>query len=201
MNLFDGTLIDLIALSTRDAQNNWDLQLGVVLMAYRSSVHASTGFTPFSLMFGSEMRVPLEIMFGGRPNQPRTHVEAIDRLRDTLQSSYELARTRMQTSHKRQKDYYDRNTTGNRYKIGDKEWLFAPALKKSECAKFHIAWTGPWTVLNQLSDVTYRIKDNTGKMKVVHFDRLKLYLEPIPQPEKDISDSSEESEMAFLKTF
>ena len=48
---FNRTLIDLIALSTRDAQNSWDLQIGVVLMAFRSSVQASTGFTPYSLMF------------------------------------------------------------------------------------------------------------------------------------------------------
>ena len=39
---------------------SWDDQLDFAMMAYRSSVHSSTGHTPFEMMFGREMRVPLD---------------------------------------------------------------------------------------------------------------------------------------------
>ena len=33
-------------------QTDWDVHLDGVLFAYRTSVHKSTGFTPFEIMFG-----------------------------------------------------------------------------------------------------------------------------------------------------
>ena len=37
------TIIDLLKLNVCDATNNWDLNIGLTLMAYRSEVQASTG--------------------------------------------------------------------------------------------------------------------------------------------------------------
>uniref|UniRef100_A0A8C5FYF3 Gypsy retrotransposon integrase-like protein 1 n=1 Tax=Gouania willdenowi TaxID=441366 RepID=A0A8C5FYF3_GOUWI len=45
-----------------DNQLNWDSLLPYVMMAYRSSVHASTGFTPYKVLFGWEMVLPVDIM-------------------------------------------------------------------------------------------------------------------------------------------
>ena len=131
-------------------------------------------------MFGREMRMPIDIMYGSPPTQQGTRVQAIDQMKTVMEKSYELARIHLDASHKRQKDYYDRSTTGNRFKIGEKVLLYTPALKKNECPKFHKPWTGPWTISNQLSDVNFRIQNSKGKMKVVHFDRMKKFYE-VPQ--------------------
>ena len=37
-------------------------------MAYRSSVHYSTGFTPHYLVFGHEISLPLDIMYRPPPS-------------------------------------------------------------------------------------------------------------------------------------
>ena len=42
-----------------------DEHLDFCMMAYRSSVHSSTGHNPFELMFGREMRITLDVMVGG----------------------------------------------------------------------------------------------------------------------------------------
>ena len=43
-------------------QQNWDVLLPFVMMAYRNSVHASTGFTPYRVLFGQEMVLPIDVM-------------------------------------------------------------------------------------------------------------------------------------------
>ncbi|UYV83360.1 K02A2.6-like [Cordylochernes scorpioides] len=40
------------------AGNNWDTTLPMVAFAIRTTVHASTGFTPAKLVFGHELRLP-----------------------------------------------------------------------------------------------------------------------------------------------
>ena len=48
-------------------------------------------------------------------------------------------------------------------------------MKRGQHRKLHHPWTGPYQVLKQISEATYRIKQVDGKRqrKVVHFDRLK----------------------------
>ena len=57
------TLIELLALNVVNPTENWALNLGLVLIAYRSAVQSSTGFTPHFMLFGREMRLPLDIMY------------------------------------------------------------------------------------------------------------------------------------------
>ena len=41
---------------------NWDRHLKYLLFAYRSTPHCVTGFSPFTLMFGRDVRGPLDIL-------------------------------------------------------------------------------------------------------------------------------------------
>ena len=45
------TLQDMLAKCINEDQSNWSQQLPYVLMAYRSSVHESTKYTPEFLIF------------------------------------------------------------------------------------------------------------------------------------------------------
>ena len=184
------TLLDLLSLNAIDVQESWDVQLGLVLMAYRSSVQTSTGFTPYLLLTGREMRVPIDIMYGATPDIQNTHSQAVADVKQKLEKAYTLVRSNLESAQKRQKDYYDRLSNGNRYNVGTKVWLFSPAVGKQVHPKFHRPWTGPWIVQKRISDVTYRIKSSDGKTKVVHFDRLKPYF----GEKKQNSESSSESE-------
>ena len=43
-------------------QRNWDLYIPSTCVAYNTSVHSSTGFTPSFLRFGRELRLPGDLL-------------------------------------------------------------------------------------------------------------------------------------------
>ena len=59
------TIGDLQALKFRDPQAEWYINLGIVLVAYRSSVQDSSVFTPHFLVLGRDMGITININFWG----------------------------------------------------------------------------------------------------------------------------------------
>ena len=57
------TLVELCSLNVSNPTENWDQDLGLTLMAYRSAVESSKSFTPYVLLYGKEIRLPLEIIY------------------------------------------------------------------------------------------------------------------------------------------
>ena len=66
---------------------------------------------------------------------------------------------------------------GHPYKKGDMLWLHNVAVARGKLRKFHKPWAGPYRVVKQISEATYRIQlvSNPRKHVVVHFDRLKPF--------------------------
>lgn len=53
----------LLSLNVRNPTENWDLNLRVTLIAYRSAFQSSTGYTPYYLLLGREMQLPIDVMY------------------------------------------------------------------------------------------------------------------------------------------
>ena len=97
-----------------DNQKDWDVHLPLVMMAYRSSVREATTFTPYFMMFGRKICLPIDIMFGTQADQePLTHGNYAATLRAKTENAYQIVRTRIQRVQKRTKHYYDKNVTGS----------------------------------------------------------------------------------------
>ena len=127
------------------------------MMDYRSSVHESTKYTPFYMMFGRDVKLPLDVMFGRTPDQPRERVEYARHLRDSLEAAHHLARTHLQAAQRRQKDFYDRRVAGSPFSVGDRALLSSTAVKRGLSPKLHPKWRGPYIVLAKINDVNYRV--------------------------------------------
>ena len=67
--------------------NEWDTVLPHVVFAYNTSVHSSTHFTPFFLMFGTEARIPAEIVVGRPPFELKPAAYALSHCRK-LENAY-----------------------------------------------------------------------------------------------------------------
>ena len=173
---FNRTLKHMLATTLIDHLFDWEDRLRKVCMAYNSSVHASTGYTPFYLMFGREARLPIDIAYGTKLPVQRSTGDYATQMKSSLEDAYASVRMNLNASHRTQSELYNRKVHGKPYATGDLVWLHNPAIHPGESRKLYHPWTGPFRVQEKISEVDYRIKEVYGKKpaQVVHFNRLKL---------------------------
>ncbi|KRZ81504.1 Retrovirus-related Pol polyprotein from transposon, partial [Trichinella sp. T8] len=153
------TLLDLLAKASIDHPDDWDAHLDRVLLAYRSSVHHTTGATPSRVIFGREMRLPVDLVYGLPENTPEESVgEYTRRLRQDLEQLYEAVRGKAGREQRRQKFWKDRKAHGPVYEPGDQVWIQVP-----EKTKLGAYWDGPYEVQKKLDWNTYRVKEMKGR--------------------------------------
>ena len=176
---YNRTLIEMLRGKLKETQEDWDLQLQPCMMAYRSSIHESTGETPNMLMLGREIEVPLDVITEPPVDSPPLTTEYALALQQRLSGAHETARRHLSKAAGRQKRNYDKRVSSKPFRIGDNVWLHNIRRKKGRNPKLDCPWEGPCLVVSKLSDVTYRIqRSRRAKPKVIHADRLKPYLGP-----------------------
>ena len=79
---FNRTLGQELAKRCKDEQENWDKHLPLLLLAYRSAEHETTGYTPAQLMIGRDIRLPIDLMME-RPPVDKVSSTFTDFVRDT----------------------------------------------------------------------------------------------------------------------
>ena len=108
---------------------------------------------------------------------PATTVPSfVNEVHQSLHKAYSSARSHISSAHRQNKDYYDRQKPFVPFQVGDQVWLFTPVVRCGKTKKFTSQWRGPYTVLDRVSKVNYRIKlvGSAAQPKVVHHNRLKL---------------------------
>ncbi|KAK3100745.1 hypothetical protein FSP39_024575 [Pinctada imbricata] len=173
---FNRTLLQMIRCYVDKGQKHWDEKLPLLLAAYRSTPHPSTGFTPNKLMLGREVHLPKDLMFLDISSlrDPIELSSYVDRLQDGLSEAHEIAREHLQSMQTRQKKLYDLRSFGNKYTPGDLVYVSKLSRTKGKSPKLQSMWDGPFIVTKQHGPVLYEVRNNT-KTTVVHYDRLKLY--------------------------
>ena len=73
-------------------QKDCDEKLPGVMMAYNSAVHESTGFTPYFLENGREMRLPVDLVATPIPEPGYSQTAFGKKLRTTLENAFQSAR-------------------------------------------------------------------------------------------------------------
>ena len=144
---FNRTLLMMLAMLAGENREDWDDLLPAVMMAYRSSVHESTGFSPYRLMFGEECTLPMDV---GLPRQEPDLPDPITSpcavwVRDALEVAYEQVRRHSGQAVQCQKRLYDRRAVRRMFAVGD--WVlryYSPAKK----CKLDSAWVGPYLVVS-----------------------------------------------------
>ena len=171
------TLLNMLSKCIDQSQSEWSTLLPFVLMAYRSSVHESTGFTPYFLVFGHEMSLPLDLMYQPpEHSEPSSLKKQVLERQEAIRKAFELVRRNTTAQQLRRSALYNRKVHGPVYKEGDCVLLHYPVTPPGCSPKLSSHWCGPYRIIKYLNDVNYKIEEiGIGKHLTVHYDRLKRY--------------------------
>lgn len=174
------TLEDMLSSFVSIHQKDWDTFISVLMMAYRSSIHESIGVSPCRMMYGREINLPVDLLFGKPSVETGTNKnvsEYISDIENVILSIHEFARDRLSFSSDVMKRLYDHKIHHKLYNPGDPVWYYQYQRKVGRNPKFQRPWHGPFVVVDRLNDVLYRIKLNPkSPPKVVHYNKLKPYV-------------------------
>ena len=178
-----GTLKNYIRTYINKAQDNWDEQISFFAHAYRTTVGAATGLTPYFLMFGREASIPsddyLDRAINGMPlTEYASNVAKM--LRECWQELAELKpsadehrnRVRQPRVFKPfvvDQEVYLTRTPKRLYK--GMEGLTSEQVRKIT-AKIQPRFSGPYRVVKVRSPVLYEVSVD-GRIKVCHALRMK----------------------------
>ena len=176
-------------------QKDWDEHIPFIMMAYRSAIHSSTGFTPNMMMMRREITLPLDLVYGKAKETPtESPNEHVEEIAETLEKVHEMARSKLKISSEKQKRNYDLKGGKGSASFRDDQlvWYYCPLKQKGLSRKLQTKWHSPCQVKKQISDLLYEIETTTTLHKtprriVVHCDKLKPY---IPQEKPRESPSS-----------
>ena len=174
---FNRTLKAMLSKTISDSQTDWDKHLLPVVYAYNTTVHDSTGFSPFFLQFGRAPLLPVDVLLD---NPPRVadKLEYAIKLRRSLQYAFKAARMSMEKLRRQNKEYKEAtNKIADEFSIGQLVMLHNPATPKGKSKKLMCQYYGPYTILSRANAVDYviRLFDGSSLPKLVHRNRLKPF--------------------------
>lgn len=174
---FNQTFENMLSLFCSENQWDWDIHVPFLMMAYRSSIHNSTKIFRNLMMFGREINLPIDLLFGFPKEQPKeSDSDYAYQLSESLAVIHKFARERLEFASKAMKRNYDHNAYSQEFNEGNYVWLHNLTRKKGKSPKLQCPWLGPYKVIKRLSDVVFRIQETkTSKPKVVHINRLRPY--------------------------
>ena len=179
------TLCSLLA-KVKEKDEDWDIHIPAILFAYRTKRHATTGYTPFQLVYGCQAILPIETTI---PIEPVESNEEVDLEDSILHRAFELidelpyqqneASKNTEKSQRKQKVRFDSRIRTEEFEIGDKVWIQRKDLENSRSAKFEEKRTGPFIIQSKLNNRAYKLQTKEGKtlLKYYNSDRLAKYHE------------------------
>ena len=155
---------------------NWDKQLKYILFAYRSAPHCVTGFSPFTLMYGREVKGPLDVLQESWLSSGCENVnvgEWLVAVKAKMAELSSIVSDRERAAKAKMKMYHDRTAKAKNFEAGEMVLVRKPGIH----SKMGASWAGPFQVERKISPVTYKIQvpGKPSQSKVLHSNLLKKW--------------------------
>jgi hypothetical protein len=170
------TLITALRSYVNAAGNDWDEYLPALELSFNSKRQASTGASPFTLVYGTEARLPIDCALDEvRP----ASVPAVSNRAERMRLAMDHARSQTERAQARQKRLADRHRRLMELKEGDMVLLSTEDLRlRSGVHKLTGRYVGPFRVLGTVNDnaVTLDLPPLLGALHpTFNITRLKPY--------------------------
>uniref|UniRef100_A0A9J8D001 Gypsy retrotransposon integrase-like protein 1 n=1 Tax=Cyprinus carpio carpio TaxID=630221 RepID=A0A9J8D001_CYPCA len=174
---FSQTLKQMLRRVAAEEKRDWDLMIPYVLFGIREVPQASTGFTPFELLFGRQPRGLLEVAREAWEQQPaphRTIVEHVRHMRERIDRVMPSVREHLTRAQQAQQRHYNRAAQPREFQPGDRVMVLVP----SSACKFLASWKGPYSVVERVGPVTYRLRQPGRRQaeQLYHINLLKKWV-------------------------
>lgn len=192
---FNRTLGNMLRALPLGAKNSWPQQIHTLTFAYNATVHETTGYAPFHLMFGRVPRLPVDIVFKSVLHDPVvTDFSSYSKtLLSYLAEAVKIAQQHTTKEQEHQARQYNRRVKGVALQTGDRVLL----ANKGERGKKKLAdkWEPVVYTVVEANPKThiYKVSDVSGHYKVVHRNLL-LDVTFLPVRESQSLDTSSDAE-------
>lgn len=183
---FNQTLERSLMKCVNEKQDDWDLHINSILFGYRTSVHASTGVTPFTAMFRRDPVLPIYLDIGshGATGMEVTTAETVKELTEKVLSEKKAAEERISMNiakaQNRQKKNYDKRHASKYTDIVEGSLVLLKNNKNNHRmgGKLEAKYLGPYEVVSLEGKGRAKLRNvASGKelKNLYHLVNLKLY--------------------------
>ncbi len=170
-----GTLKPILT-KARNQGLDWVSFLPMALFALRQVPSADLGYSPHELVYGRQMRGPLDLLYAGWVDDTFRQVgvsQWVGELQDKLAVIHDCVHVRGSLSRQIRQKLHNRGKVERSLDIGDKVLLRIPGMVNV----LEESWEGPFVVKERLSKVNYRVVEEGSRKRgrVVHINNCKLY--------------------------
>ncbi|XP_041421806.1 uncharacterized protein LOC121394536 [Xenopus laevis] len=171
------TLKRMLKKFVEDDPKHWDRWLPYLLFAYREVPQASTGYSPFELLYGRQPRGILDVIhenWVSDEHSPQSVIDYIDCMRQKLCKMSEMAQQNLADAQSNQSTWYNKRSREQTFKSGEKVLLLLPSQQNKLMAR----WQGPFQILRQVGPVDYEIQiPGRRNKKIYHVNLLRKWKE------------------------
>ena len=164
------TLISMLRTCVCDHPKSWDLRLPEIVFAYNTTPHSSTSMSPYSLVYGTEARLPCELLTGS-PVETQSPNDFVSHIVKRNTEASEIARHVTNAKQKIAKEYYDANVNNKLFKPGDVVYVRVGQHKAGVCNKLAAPWMGP-CVVQAVHGVRVTVVTPSNRVIQVHHNRI-----------------------------
>ena len=141
---FNRTLTDKLAKYVAPGTREWDDRLPYTLFAYRAELHASTGESPFFLLYGRDPQLPTEVTLDNRELVGLDDYKSV--LLQEMSAAWDMARKSVTKAQKQQKRQHDKASNNASFMVGERVVLCLPAMETGAHRKLSCPFKGPYRV-------------------------------------------------------
>ena len=156
--------------------SDWYKLLPAIAGAYRASVTPTRQYCPFEIMYGCQMRLPVDLELSKNlPGHEREEIHA-DQFRDRMKILRTDAKDLAQLNREKTTATLNKSKTSHEFSVGDRVYIANEVIKPGQNKKFEPRFRGPYLVVAKSDHNTYKLSHlYTGKVlkSFIHYDKLR----------------------------
>jgi hypothetical protein len=145
-------------------QDDWDVKLSRAAHAINHTKSASTGLTPFEVMFRRAPRLPLDAALRTTDTISTDAVPAVTNFLERHRYLWDTAKTNMLRAQADQKKHADKHRRDEHYSVGDevllstRDLVLAADPQRKRAAKLTARFVGPFRVSRVINENAYELE-------------------------------------------